>query len=1117
MKDKGPSCASSGDRVTETDQTEEAQQIEAPVVAPAPPPGRRLRRWLFCLRAVFVICLTPLFFAAAAAVMIIDRDITAPTWIKDRIEVRVQEVLNGGQLRFGSISLRIGRDLHPTVRLRDTQLIDEGGLVLTRVPVVEGQMSPRGLLFKQDVLMQDIRLTGAQVNLRRAADGSVAVALAAGAGEVGRANSLPELLDQIDQMFERPALEALEMVRADGLIVNFDDARAGRSWIVDSGTLVLDLRGGQTALRGEFALLSGRAEVTTVNLSYRSPRGSREAQVAMNIHDAVASDIAAQSPALSWLRDVEAPITAALRTELDATGALGPLSATLEIGQGVLQPNLATAPVQFDQAKAYLTYDPVRDRIAFSQISVETEWGSLNANGTAYLREIRDGLPRALLAQFEFQDVVLNPVGLYQTAPLVPAAEVDLRLRFDPFRLEIGQFAVIDGPTRMMSSGTLTATDAGWRVAMDAQMSEISPEMLMAFWPVTFKPRTRIWLAKNLLDANLFNLTAGLRVEPGRPNNFAAGFEFADASVRFMRHMPPITGGDGVAAFIDNGFVIAVDDGVVAAPQGGQLQLAGSVFSIPDVRVKPAPAEVALAVDGSVTAVLSILNQPPFEFLDKSNLPVTLADGRANVRGSVNWPLKPGSTIDDVSFEMAADLSRVRSGLIPGRSLVAQRLSVAVDRAGLTLTGPVSMDGAAADATWRQSFDPAARQSSQVQAEVALSAATLDALNIDLPPGTISGNGTGQLTIELQRGAPPAFTLRSDLRGLRVAIPAVGWSKSPNTAGALVVEGTLGQAPVITNLEISGGGLRAQGRINLADGGGLESAVFSRVRLDDWLDAPITLRGRGPGRPVGVQINGGELDLRRARFAGGQGESGPVEIALDRLQVTEGIALTAFQGDFTGASGFTGQFRAQMNGSTAVRGTVAPRNGRSAVRLTSEDAGGALRATGFMRNATGGTLDLTLLPTGDEGTFDGSLAVRGVRVRDAPAMAALLDAISVVGLLQQLDGQGLSFDEVDARFRLTPSQVIVSEASAVGPGLGISVDGIYSLANKQIDLQGVVSPFFLVNSIGSFLTRKGEGLIGFNFNIAGTVESPQVSVNPLSALTPGMFREIFRRQPPELN
>ena len=61
-----------------------------------------------------------------------------------------------------------------------------------------------------------------------------------------------------------------------------------------------------------------------------------------------------------------------------------------------------------------------------------------------------------------------------------------------------------------------------------------------------------------------------------------------------------------------------------------------------------------------------------------------------------------------------------------------------------------------------------------------------------------------------------------------------------------------------------------------------------------------------------------------------------------------------------------------------------------------------------------------------------------------------------------------------------------------------------------------MSPFYLVNSIGAFLTRKGEGLVGFNFTIAGTPDAPRVSVNPLSALTPGLFREIFRRPPPEL-
>jgi len=1093
------------------------QQDEHPLKRD-PKPRNRRRRGGVWLRAAVLICLMPLAFALAAGVMIIDREITAPSWIVTRIESRAAELLEGGALRFGAITLRIGRDLHPTVRLVDTQLYDESGLTIARVPQVEGLISPRGLILQQDVLIQDIRLTGAQINLRRARDGSIGVAFGAGTGEVRRAGSLAELLDQSDQLFERPALIALETVRADGLIVNFDDARAGRSWIVDGGTLALDLRGGQTVLRGDLALLSGRAGVTTVSLSYSSPRGSRAAQLGLNISDAAASDIAAQSPALTWLRDIDAPMTAAMRTSLDADGALGPLSAVLEIGQGVLQPNPATAPVRFDAAKAYLTYHPTRDQIVFDQITLETEWGQLKASGQAYLREFRDGLPRALLAQFQFRDLVVNPAGLYEAPLAVPAVAIDLRLRLDPFRIEVGQLVINDGPVMAMARGNVAATAAGWQVAMDVTADEITPAKLIAYWPPTLKPRTRTWFVNNLAQGRIFNVAAGLRLRPTVVPHFAAGFEFAGAEVKFLRHLPPITDGYGAVSFIDSSVVVSLDTGHVAAPEGGQVNLAGSVFSIPNMRVPNAPAVLDLRVASSVTAMLSVLNQPPFEFLNKANLPVAIADGRAVAAGRITLPLKPRLTNAEVDFDMTADLSGVRSAvLIPGRTLSAPALTVRADRSGLQIGGPIRVGDVPVNGMWTQQFGPEFKGRSQVQATIELSPRFLDAFGIALPPGTITGAGQGQLTIDLLRGAPPAFTLASDLRGLRVALPPIGWAKAADTAGELRVAGTLGAVPRIETLVINGGGLQAQGRIDLTDGGTLAAARFERVRIGNWFDAPITIVGRGRGQPVGVEIAGGTLDLRRASFGAGQGEGGPMQIALDRLQITEGIALTGFRGDFNGAGGFSGQFDARVNGAVAVQGAVAPRDGRSAVRLRSDDAGGVLLAAGFMRNAVGGTLDLTLLPAGDAGAFDGALALRGLRVRDAPAIAALLDAISVVGLLQQMDGKGLAFDEVDARFRLSPTQVIVTQASAVGPGLGISVDGIYTLASKQIDLQGVVSPFYLLNSVGSFLTRKGEGLIGFNFNIGGTADAPQVSVNPLSALTPGMFREIFRRPPPELD
>ena len=132
-------------------------------------------------------------------------------------------------------------------------------------------------------------------------------------------------------------------------------------------------------------------------------------------------------------------------------------------------------------------------------------------------------------------------------------------------------------------------------------------------------------------------------------------------------------------------------------------------------------------------------------------------------------------------------------------------------------------------------------------------------------------------------------------------------------------------------------------------------------------------------------------------------------------------------------------------------------------------------------------------------------------------MAEILNVISVVGLLEQLGKSGILFTEVDVEFRLTPEQLIVTRSSAIGPSMGLSLDGYYDLARRVMDLQGVLSPIYILNGIASIIGRKGEGFIGVNFNLKGNADQPLVIVNPLSALTPGLLRELFRRPGPRLS
>lgn len=1084
-----------------------------------PRPHWSLRTLHLTYRGILLMVFAPLAFALIAGISLFNREVTAPSWVKDLVETRAAEVLEGGNLTFGSITVEVGSDLHPHVRLTNMVLTDAAGTVIARVPQVDGQISPRGLLFRRELLVQKIHLTGAQIALRRNADGTVAVAFDNAGTAVRQASSFVALLDQSDQVFERPALEALEEVSAEGLIVNFDDARAGRSWTVDGGRLALDLTHGQTRLSGDLALLSGRDFVTTMQLRYVSPRGSRSAQMRLTLADVDAADIATQSPALSWLAVLDARMSATLDASLDEAGNLGPLIARLDIGAGAVQPTPQARPIRFDEAKAELTFDPGPGLLGFDEVEVRSDWGGFSATGHAYLKDETGGSwPGALIGQFRFTDIAVSPAGFYAAPERFSDAAVDLRLRLDPFRLDVGQFMLSSPTETAVGRAEVAADEGGWSLSLDANVPRLDAARVVALWPLNFREGTRKWFDENMHAGELTNAAFSARVSPGVAPVLAATFDFSDAAVSFMKTMPPIEAATGTAGFLRDAFTLRIDQGHVAAPQGGLMDVTGSTFQITDTRYPDPPAIVDIAARGTITAALSLLDLPPFEVMQKANLPVTLADGRAQIAAHVTLPLMDHAPRERIRYAVAANLTDVRSSaIVPGKTVTGTGLSLSADDDHLRIVGPVQVGQVPMQVDWHRAQSPGTDGGSHLDATVEISQRFLDEFNIGLPRGSLSGQGEGTLSLDLPPGRPPQFTLSSRLVGVGLALPPLGWSKARGTPGRIEVAGVLGAAPRIDRLTLDAAGLTADGSVSVAPGGGLDRARFARVRLGGWFDAPVELRGRGLNKPAEVVVDGGSLDLRRASFGDAGGAGGPMSLKLDRLQITEGIALTAFQGQFSAAAGFSGQFTARVNDGPEVRGTVVPQNGRSAVRLLGDDAGAIIAAAGLLSNASGGSFDLSLLPSGTEGNYDGTLAVTDLRVKHAPALASLLDAVSVVGLLQQMDGQGLAFANVDADFRIDPDTITVARSSAVGAGLGISMDGVYTLATRNMDFQGVISPFYLINGIGSILTRRGEGLIGFNYTLKGSPDDPQVAVNPLSLLTPGMFRNIFRRPPPELS
>ena len=1059
------------------------------------------------------------------------KPIKLPVWavveVETRMNTAVAETMKDLSLSVGAIELFVDKDWVPRLALEDLRVLQKDGTALVALPEVRTSFDAKALL-RGSLRPQSLRVIGGRFAVRRNADGRLDLDFGTQKPAAIR-RSIADILDAVEQVFSTPAFAQLTTIEAEALTLVLSDARSGQQWQAGDGKLVLENRPSELAAQLSLSIAVDQTRPARIAITAVSNKASHGARLSATVDGIAARDLAAQSAPLAWLAALDAPISGRLAATLDENGQFGPLDSTLEIGAGVLRPTPQTAPIGFDRAGLTLAYDPAKGRIALSALSIESASLRLSATGHSDIIDAKGApligtlvgvQPAAFITQIAFSEVKVDPAGLFQAPVEFSRGSLDLRLTLNPFAVDIGQLTLTEADTHLALKGRLSADPKGWRVSLDVALDKIEPAKLVALWPVRLISKTRNWVALNVLDGTLFNVKAAVRLAPQVASRLSLGYEFSDTDVRFLKALPPVRQGSGYSTIEDQVYTLVVEKGFVTPPIGGNIDVAGTVFKINDISQIPARADISLLSQSSLTAALSLLDQPPFGFLTKANRPVDLGQGQAKLRTKLSFPLKAKVLLEDVSYAVTGTITDFQSDiLVTNRRITAPTLDVIAGATGLKITGKGLLDTMPFDVTFAQPFGPAAKGKSSIVGNVTVSQSNLHDLGVVLPQGMIKGQGPAQILVQLTQQQPAELTLTSDLQGLALNLPALGWSKPAQTSGKLDLTASLGKVPEIRTLSFEAAGLTATGAITLRDGGGLEAAQFDRVQLDDWLDATITLAGRGPGKAVGVTVKSGKVDLRRLavrRKEISTAEDGPLSVQLDRLIVSDSIALTDFSGDFSSRGGFNGSFIANVNGSAAVRGTVVPSRQGSAVRITSDDAGRVMAAALIFADARGGALDLQLVPTGAVGEYNGRAKIGTIRVKNASVLAELLSSISVVGLLEQLNDSGLVFTQADADFRLTPDAVEVTRGSAIGASLGVSMAGIYESGTRQLQMQGVVSPIYLLNGIGSFLTRKGEGLFGFNYKIRGTADAPKISVNPLSILTPGMFRELFRNPAPVL-
>jgi hypothetical protein len=1084
--------------------------------APEIPVRRRRRGRLGVWQVVWALTVSTI--VALALLSMSGLPLRLPDWGTDRIETAFNERLGPLRLRLGSTELLVGTDGRPRVQLRNVEILDGTGNSVAMLNELGAGLSPAALL-RGRLEPDGVRLGGAQITIRRSAAGEISIAFG-GPGTIGATPGIADAAEAIDTVFASGVLAGLGDIEARDVTFTLEDARSGRVWQATDGALLVANTPERLEITVESEVFNGTEELARVEFAYRSERASPAATLEVRFENAAAADIALQSPALAVLSLLDAPISGSMRLAVDREGDLDTLAATLDIGTGRFRPAPEAQPLSFESARAYVEYDPTTGRVAVSEVSARTPNLSLLADGHLLLGDLRAGWPDRVFGQFRISELEVATGGLFEAPLRFDHALADFRIVLDPFVLDLGHLVLEGERGRQTVSGRVAASPEGWRIALDVSSPEIAVRDALAFWPVPAGSGARGWVARNVTEGMVRNLEVGLRKAPGAPVETVLSFIFEDVAAQVMPQFPPIRNASGQASLGGGRFSLSVEDGAMTPDTGVAAALAGSAFVVPDTRQRPSTAEILVAAEGPLASLLRLLDSPPVRVLARSNRPEDLLaiDAMAEIRGDIRLPLKRGLLPEDVAYEVEGTLVEVASdAMVPGRALRAETLAVRVTPGEIDIAGAVTLDGIPVDARFLQPLGPAAGEGGEVTARIELSPETIAALGIALPSGAVTGAAQGMLSLRLGEETPTRFRLTSDLVGAALSLPQIGWSKGRASAGTFEAEGEVASGGVrVDRLVLDAPGLKATGRIEPGIEAGTSVARFDRVRAGAWLDAPVAITGRGAGRPPSISIEGGTINLARRPETGGGGQGGatPIRLALDRLRIADGLDLAPFRGELSAGAGLSGSFEARVNGGAPVRGTLVPAESGTAMRITATDGGAVMRDAGIFRNARGGDFELILVPEPGQGRFEGQLSIGRTRIANAPALASLLDAVSIVGLLDELSGSGILFETVDARFSLSPDRVVVRQGAAVGASLGISMDGVYEIASKRMEMQGVISPVYILNGIGQILTRPGEGLFGFAYRMTGQPDTMRIQVNPLSILTPGMFRDIFRRPVP---
>jgi hypothetical protein len=835
------------------------------------------------------------------------------------------------------------------------------------------------------------------------------------------------------------------------------------------------------------------------------------------------------------ITDLDAPAFFEGQFDFDRETGLQSAKLDFEIREGAVAIPGLDEPYAFDSFVVSADLNAGQSEMTISTFDLQSSKVDFSAKGElSDLGAISDGdINSSPLFDLNFETLALDFTPRFEAPLRFKAFDVAGRVDADEETLEIESFR-LDRLTHQVSGSFFTKRDKTGSLeilrASGDMSGSMSPEELLQIWPVKFADGARRWIERSVIKADIDSLSFEADYGPNDDGVFSEktmnlDWTVRDADVRYISTMTPLTGASGKARISDNALEVELEQGQI-----GSIVALPSRVDIPRLRPKGGDMIIQVNAAGNAPDMLSLINEPPFKFADRYGVdPATIA-GQGEVSLTITRPLLEFFDQNRIQYAATGNMTGVSAPFRIGpHQLKNGDLSLDIDKSGLRVDGPVNIGPWRTNLEWREVFDNGLTPT-RYRVFGEMQHTILDDLGLGLREyfdGTIGVeiNATGQ-GVNIT-----SATLQADLAKTEIAFGEF-WNKPLDAPGQVKASLTRGeQGTDFQSIAISAPELEMKGRLSLTPNYALRELILDQIKMSDFIEGSLQIRPDSERELLSASLSGARLDVSSFLDQSLTSQTAAVDVpllfsaqvdtlVLDPLFETRntsllyshnGLAMTSLRlsGD-TDDGPITADLKTDSDNNTRT------------VNASIPNAAIAAEAFLGLKSLEGGTLTMNgnLPLPGEEGAYVGKLIIEDFTLREAPIMAQLLSLGSLTGLFDTLAGEGLGFDRFEAPFQLLGGKLSIRDASVYGPALGMSGEGNININEKTVDIDGALVPAYTANSLlgdipvlGDLLVgKKGEGIFALSYTVEGPFEATQISVNPLSALTPGFLRGIFRKQ-----